>query len=100
MSDDREYIEFIIPASAPMTISGTLETLGPLLAAQAENEYLRAALDRQQRQRLYRRVIEKYNRAHAHNKKITMKQVCEQMGVSYDAVRTFRSRTGKRKSQK
>lgn len=48
----------------------------------------------------YKQVIERFNRAHGQNRRITLKQICEQMGVSYDAVRTYRSRTKKRKTKK
>lgn len=48
----------------------------------------------------YKQVIEKYNRAHGQNRKITLKAICEREGVSYDAVRQFRSRDRKRKKAK
>lgn len=56
-----------------------------------ENERLRTELR-------YRQVIETYNRAHGQNKKITLKDICAQEGVSYDAVRQFRSRSRKRET--
>lgn len=61
--------------------------------AEAENKRLRTEL-------LYRQVIERFNRAHGQNRKITLKQICDQMGVSYDAVRQYRSRERKRKNKK
>lgn len=61
--------------------------------AETENNRLRTEL-------LYKHVIERFNRAHGQNRKITLKQICEQMDVSYDAVRQFRSRERKRKNQK
>lgn len=61
--------------------------------AEAENQRLRTEL-------LYKRVLEHYNRAHGQNPKITLKQVCEKMSVSYDAVRQYRSRERKRKNPK
>lgn len=59
----------------------------------AENEQLRAEVR-------YRRVIEKYNRAHGQNPKITLKDICKQEGESYEAVRKFRLRNRKRKTKK
>lgn len=59
----------------------------------AENDRLRTQL-------LYKQVIETYNRAHGQNPKITLKQICEKIGVSYGAVRQFRSREQKRKKAK
>jgi hypothetical protein len=61
--------------------------------AKAENKQLRGEL-------LYKHVIEKFNRAHGQNRKISLRQVCAQMGVSYDAVRQYRSREQKRKTKK
>lgn len=83
----------------------------------AENEQLLDALDQQiaeltqlrtqVRERtemrgdlLYKRTLERYNRAHGQNPKITLKQVCEEMGVSYESVRQYRFRERKRNSKK
>lgn len=57
----------------------------------AELEDARAA-----KKSIYKQVLERYNRAHGQRKKITLKQVCDDMGVSYDAVRKYRSREKKR----
>ncbi len=48
----------------------------------------------------YKKVIERYNRAHAQNKKITLKQICEEMNVNYDSIRTLKSRLAKQKNRK
>lgn len=45
-------------------------------------------------------VIEHYNRAHGQNPKITLKDVCVRLGVSYDNIRQYRSRERKRKTKK
>lgn len=66
---------------------------------QVENEQLRAELNRRERKELYDRVIEKYNRSHSHRKKTTLKEICEQMEVSYEAVKKHRLRIRKNKSQ-
>lgn len=67
---------------------------------QAEIDQAIAENKRMQTELLYRQVIERFNRAHGQNRKITLKQICEQMGVSYDAVRQYRSRERKRKTKK
>jgi len=71
-----------------------------LCHVQQENKQLREKLSRQERKDLYDRVIEKYNRAHGQNRKISLEQVCDQMGVSYEAVRKHRQRKGKPKTPK
>jgi len=71
-----------------------------LCHAQQENKQLREKLSRQERKDLYDRVISRYNRAHGQNPKITLKDVCAEMGVSYAAIQKHRSRTRMRKSQK
>lgn len=65
----------------------------------AELMQLRAELRERAQMRgdtLYKQVLERYNRAHGQNRKITLKQICEQMGVSYSAVLMYRSRNKKR----
>lgn len=49
---------------------------------------------------LYKQVIERYNRAHGQNKKITLKQICEEMNVNYASIRAMRSRDAKRKKSR
>jgi hypothetical protein len=71
----------------------------------AEDEHARAERLLDENKRLqaelrYRQIIEKYNRAHGQNSKITLKEICAREGMSYDAVRQFRSRERKRKSAK
>jgi hypothetical protein len=47
-----------------------------------------------------RDVIERYNRAHARNPKITLKQVCAEMNVNYASIRALKSRYAKQKRPK
>jgi hypothetical protein len=44
---------------------------------------------------LYRQVLQRYNRAHGQDHRISLKQVCEQMGASYEAVKKYRQRMKK-----
>lgn len=67
---------------------------------QAQIDELRVELDRQQRKDLYDRVIERFNRAHGQNSKITLADICRDMSVSYEAVKKHRQRTPKRKGKK
>ena len=48
----------------------------------------------------YKQVIERYNRAHGQNKKITLKQICDEMNVDYASIRVMKSRDAKRKKPK
>lgn len=61
--------------------------------AEDENEQLRGEL-------LYKQVLEKFNRAHGQNPKTTLKAICKQMGVSYEAVKKYRQRARKPKGDK
>lgn len=47
-----------------------------------------------------RQVIERYNRAHGQNPKITLRQICEQMNVNYASIRALKSRYAKQKKPK
>ena len=45
-------------------------------------------------------VIEKYYRAHAQNRRITLKQVCADMGAKYDSIRVAKVAYDKRKRKR
>lgn len=100
MNDDEQPIELwnIEGRLTPMRY-GPRAALDQLLdrcsrqQAEAENKRLRAEL-------VYKQVIERFNRAHGQNRKITLKQICAEMGVSYGAVRQYRSRERKPKNKK
>lgn len=90
--DGRQQLVAIGWKAAVKMIAHETITSG-LTDVAAENARLRNELR-------YRQVIEKYNRAHGQNPKITLKEICAREGVSYDAVRQFRSRERKRKTRK
>lgn len=45
----------------------------------------------------YKEVYERYRRRRARNPKVTIRQVCEEMGVDYDNIRAAKSRATKGK---
>lgn len=45
----------------------------------------------------YKEVYTRYRRRHAKNPKITIREVCEEMGVDYDNMRAAKSRATKPK---
>lgn len=47
-----------------------------------------------------REVLQRYNRAHAQNPKITLKQICEEMNVNYASIRALKSRYTKQRKAK
>lgn len=61
----------------------------------AENERLRSL--HKVRKPTGREVIEHYNRRHAQDPKVTLKEVCREAGVNYASIRALRSRYAKQK---
>lgn len=59
-----------------------------------ENEQLRA-----EQKPTYKEVYARYRRRHARNPKVTIREVCEEMGVDYDNIRAAKSRATKHKKR-
>lgn len=99
MSDDEPKDP---PAPSPLGLPMGRNLLADHLLLQGmlqhtleENEQLRA-----QTEPLIKQAIDRYERLHKLDRKVTLKQICAEMGVNYGSARVLKSRYAKQKRKR
>lgn len=88
------------PIAAVLPVTYTKDaTLEEMQRQRAEIKQLRDQLDEQNKP-LIQQAIARYEREHKQNRKVTFKQICEQMGVNYASARVLKSRYAKQKKKR
>jgi len=100
MNDDEPKVRVNgVPIGARI-VTKLMERDMLLCAAQqqaAELAQLRAERDKMDADTLIKQAIASYELRHKQNRKITLRQVCEEFGVNYGSTRVLKSRYAKQK---
>ena len=106
MSDDQDPapVEIWLINGGPVPVRLGSRILDDLRLAQCAAQHhaareakLQAQLEGQaERKPTYKEVYARYRRRHARNPKVTIREVCDEMGVDYDNIRAAKSRATKR----
>lgn len=99
MSDEEQPIELWNIDGKLQPVSMGLRVMDRLRLAECAAQQLAAEL-RTQSESLIKQAIDRYERLHKLDRKVTLKQICAELGVNYGSARVLKSRYAKQKRKR